>query len=176
MADLSFNLGLAELPELRDPTLFAELVRVYNAIKIVAEKADIAAGTYPGDSSETYTSGASVRISGLIANEDISIGTLVEIYNYGGTARVRKASFDNFHGFCSSNENVLAGDAIQVTLFGIYPYGGGSLTPAAKYEAYGTLTPDSGRGQIAPVGTTTGALYIGYALTPDLLFFSGRLN
>lgn len=172
---LSYNLGLAAIPETRNPELFPEFVRLYNAVKIVAEKADIAAGTFPGSAlAETPTPiGSNLKLSGILFYEDMYPGTFVRFELLSGENQARKSSYDAVHGFVSSNELITAGSRGEITLFGIYPFGGGALTPCTRYTGFGTNT---GQIIVENLSASPPNQYIGYALTPDLLFFVGKLN
>lgn len=166
-SSLSYNLGLAKLPETQDQRLFAELFRLYNAIKIVAEKSDIAAGTFPQISEELTFYGSSNKLSGITFFEDVSESLFVELFVDAGELKAKKsaAATNSFVGFNSTPGGALAGDKGEVTLSGIYLYGGGSLTPATPYylAANGTLA-------------LSGTVLVGRAVTPHLLYFPGILN
>lgn len=177
-ASLSFNTGLAALPETSNPELFQELVRVYNAIKIVAEKADIADGTFPDLSSTARLGKGNIIIPDLTAGEALSLGQMVALRGAfpspeSAPYKVFKTigdSDDRFFAFVSSTEDVAEGDLVEVTVFGVYPYGGGNLTPGIGYRIAGT-------GQFTPITPQDpNPIVVGYAVTPDVLFFTAGIN
>lgn len=79
----SINIGLPSLPETTDPRLFSELIRVYNAINILAQSVDsyTADGTVVGSLASKANDAEVVHITGLTitegSNKKQGIGILV---------------------------------------------------------------------------------------------------
>ena len=166
--ELSFQLPLPQAPLTSQPELFQELLRVYNAIRLVAYKLDSYTGAIPPateDFAQVETAG--IRINGMCkvylpAYEDLSVGHTVTFYDDAGTNKVRKAIDPTYRarGFCSIAG--LAGELVEITLIGKYPsYPASTLTPGTTYY----------QSNVAGTIGAAGFQAVGFALTDTDLFF-----
>lgn len=169
----SANLGLPAAPLTQDTELFYELLRVYNAIRVVMQSVDNNTGAVPPP--EEYwnevgftrcTVGNMSKIY-IQAYEDLAYGHTVGIYNAGGGVGKAAKAQDAVRacvGFCSSTDGAKAGEYTEIQLYGLFaPFPAGTLTPGAGYYQSATA------GLIGPSGT--GTQFVGYALTDTQLFF-----
>lgn len=184
MANQSFfstNLGLALTPEFdqkKYPEIYADLVRVRNAIRILQAGLDNYTGALaPKEENWASTPASSSLIVQntsklyLPASETINPGYMVNIWDDAGTAKVRLARADDINkmcrGFASITSIKNAGDYVEVTLFGgdFYITGlvAGTLyylsdTPGSLSTSAGTITQE-----------------IGWAVSTTCLFFNPTL-
>lgn len=167
--ELSVNLGLPATPITQDKDSFQDFVRIYNAIRTLAEALDRYTGAIPPETSVWSQYGTSgLRINGvtklyLPAYTDLAVSNTVGFYNDAGIVKAKKAKDGvlKARGFVSVAGN--AGATVEITLIGLYPS-----------FAAGTLTPGNTYYQSATDGTVgnTGAQAVGYAITDQLLFFN----
>lgn len=153
------NLGLDIMPITQDPQVLPDMIRVYNAIKLLASNLDIYSGAQ-GESSDYWGQAGITRL--LITNlcrlyvpasESISAGMIVNLYNSGGNLTARKAvdSTTSINTGVYYPQNAFAlsnstGGQVEVALMGVNTAYSG-LTPAVTY--YTSSTP----GYITPADT-----------------------
>lgn len=170
----SANLGLPAAPLTDNQELYYELLRIYNAIRIVMQAVDNNTGAisppeeYWDEVGYTrFTAGNMAKIY-IKAYEALSYGTTVGIYNDGGEGKAAKAQSGvrACIGFCSAVDGAAAGDYTEIQLYGLYPQ-----------FAAGTLTPGVGYYQSATAGVVgaSGTQVIGIALSDTQLFFNPQL-
>lgn len=172
--ELSVNLGLPAAPLSNTPELFSEMLRVYNALRILANALDDYTGVISPPNSEWSQLGIQVRSHGmnrvyLPAFENIAYGETVAFYNDAGTVKLRKAVVSTYpcRGYCSVSGGVTAGQTCEAVLFGV----------SATFTA-GTFTVGATYYQAATAGAITNgvtAQKVGYAMTTSLLFFNPDL-
>ena len=177
--ELSFNLGLPQIPETQDKDLYQELVRIYNAINIVARGLDtlVGAATPPVEDWPQIPPEVSVKaqnFSKIYAQFDVDVplGACVNLYNVAGVTHVRMARANSAstpaHGFCSVLLGVEAGDFGEVTLFGANIFLGGVI-PGARYFLSNTSTT----GQIQNIPPGSGIIQpVGIGLSTTVLWFN----
>ena len=131
------NLGLDIMPITQDPQVLPDMIRVYNAIKLLSSNLDIYSGVQ-GESSDYWGQAGITRL--LITNlcrlyvpasEAISAGMIVNLYNNGGNLTARKAS-DNYSPNAFALANSTNGQ-IEVALMGVNSAYSG-LTPGTVYH------------------------------------------
>jgi len=168
--EISFNLGLPELPLTQNQELFQELISVYNAVRNCAYSLDSYTGTLSSPADSWAASSDQIRLAGMakvyyIAGEDLSPGATVCFYADAGVTKVRKANGTTYRcrGFCNMAVAITAGTIVEVILLGRYPeFPPNTLVPGATY--YQATTP----GQIGADGYQA----VGYAITDQILFFN----
>lgn len=170
----SVNLGLPATPLTENQDLFYELLRVYNAIRVVMQSVDNNTGAISPPSEywdevgfTRCTIGNMSKIY-IIAYEDLDYGSTVGIYNDGGVGKAKKAqdAVLGCVGFCSSTDGASAGEYTEIQLYGLFaPFSAGTLTPGAAYYQSAT----------AGVVGVSGSQCIGYALSDTQLFFNPQL-
>lgn len=185
--NISVNLGLASVPETQDNKLFAEMIRVYNAINNLAEALDFYTGNIDpeADQQEDYPifSGfrsAQIQKIYVVATEAIAAGQMVNLYASGvGRVKARKAFADTLlnkkaHAFASS-EATKAGDVIKVILAGNFNPGFSGLVAG---QDYWLSTTAAGFLQTTAPTAASGLLdqYIGFAVDDKTLYFNPQLN
>lgn len=180
--ELSFNLGLPAIPETQDKDLYQELVRVYNAINIVARGLDtlVGAATPPVEDWPQIPPEVSIKaqnFSKIYCQFDVNVplGSCVNLYNVAGVTHARMAKADSSstpaHGFCSVLLGVNAGDFGEVTLFGANIFLGGVI-PGARYFLSNTSTT----GQIQNIPPGSGIVQpVGFGLSTTVLWFNPTL-
>ena len=170
------NLGLDIMPITQDPKVLPDMIRVYNAIKLLASNLDIYSGAQ-GESSEYWGQAGITRL--LITNlcrlyvpasETIKAGMIVNLYNSSGNLTARKAvdspsnKSDPYYpqnAFALSNS---VGGQVEVALMGVNTAYSG-LVPGTTY--YTSTTP----GNITAAGNITYHLnVVGTALNSTSLW------
>ncbi len=91
MASYSFQLPLSVAPEVRDPEMFNELLRVYNSVKILAAKLDEYTGMTPAEAG-TKTFEESLGLGRLMkfgaeCNQVIESGRMITILSSGKVSK-----------------------------------------------------------------------------------------
>ena len=167
----SVNLGLPSAPLTDNQDLYYELLRVYNAIRIVMQSVDNNTGAisppeeYWNEIGYTRCTVGNMSKIYVQAYEALSYGSTVGIYNDGGVGKAAKAQ-DRVRaciGFCSSAEGAAAGDYTEIQLYGLFaPFPAGTLTPGAGYYQSAT----------AGIIGVSGSQFVGYALSDTQLFFT----
>lgn len=154
--ELSVNLGLPAQPLTDDPKLFVELIKVYNAIKIIAAALD----SHTGE--PLYAE----------AGESISYGQTVGISTADGKVYKADDGVLMCIGWCKTAGGVVAGDSVSIQHFGLYPeLPAASLTPGTRYYQSSTA------GSIGLVGTApTWGQVIGFAISDTQLYFLPNLK
>lgn len=170
----SENLGLPAAPLTDNAELYMELLRVYNAIRVVMQAVDNNTGAIsPPEQYWNELGTARCTIGNMAkiyipAYEPLVYGSLVGIHNASGVGKARKSVSGGLAcvGFCSAPDGADTGDYTEIQLFGMYPpFTAGALTPGAGY--YQSTT--------AGVVGTSGAQLIGYAISDTQLFFFPRV-
>lgn len=168
----SANLGLPASPLTNDQELFYELLKVYNAIRVVMQAVDNNTGSmqppkeYWNEIGFTRCTIGNMSKIYMQANERLEYGNTVGIVKVGGVGKFKKAQngVTVAIGFCTSQDGANAGDYTEVQTYGLFvPFAAGTLTPGAGYYQSGTA------GMIGVAGT--GAQFVGYALSDTQLFF-----
>ena len=138
---LSMNLGITQVPETQDQKLFPELLRIYNALNIVASALDSYTGALPPPPStwsaltpvDTIQTQRTQRLY-LQFSESVGAGELVTIWNDAGTPKAKKAGGNPWagdtRGFATAS--VTAGAFGEIVLGGLDIYISG-LTPGVTY-------------------------------------------
>lgn len=176
----TINTGLSNLPmEVKEPAVYAELVKLYNATKIIAQALDV----YTGIGSFTQNDWAQVGTAGILvqnhtkfypicAETSISAGQLVTLFDDAGVTKAmlsfaNSASIRRCHGFATGNS--VAGNRMEVVLQGLYPFAAG-LTAGQRYylsnSTYGAFTATS------PSGSGNIRQGIGYAISSSAMYFN----
>ena len=166
----SANLGLPAAPLTDNSELYYELLRVYNAIRVVMQSVDNNTGAisppkeYWNEIGFTrFTSGNASKLY-LQAYENLSYGNTIAIHNAGGgVGKAKKAVTSGCIGFCSSIESVLAGEYAEIQCYGIMAgFAPSTLTPGGAYYQSGT----------AGVISASGTQVVGVALSDTVLLFN----
>lgn len=170
----SANLGLPAAPLTQDTELFYELLRVYNAIRVVMQSVDNNTGAVPPPAEYWNEVGFARCTVGnmskiyIQAYENIAYGNTVGIYNAGGGIGKAAKAQDGVRacvGFCSAPAGAAAGDFTEIQLYGLFaPFPAGTLVPGAGYYQSATAGLIGGSG--------TGTQCVGYALSDTQLFFT----
>lgn len=167
--ELSFQLPIPLAPLTENPELFQEVLRIYNAIRLVAYKLDSYTGAIPPPTDDFSAVGAAgIKVNGMmkvyiIAFEDMVVGDTASFYDDAGTPKVRKGIDPTYraHGFCSIAG--LAGAVVEVTLVGLYPsYPAGTLTPGTTYF----------QSNVSGTIGAAGFQAVGFAINDTQLFFN----
>jgi len=171
---LSVNLGLPASPITTNNELFAELLKVYNAIRNLAAALDNYTGIISEPSSVWSQLGATRLLAGsnakiyLVCSVAITYGQTVGITG-AGQAALADDGVLRCIGFCSAPNGGGIGDTIEVQLFGLYPpFPPASLTPGARYSQSTTAGAIGGFG--------SGVQTVGFAISDTLLYFNPELN
>lgn len=160
---LSTNLGLPEVPLVKDSQLFIEFLRVYNAIRALAAKVDLVSGQTAYSDEEKLAVKANSTV--LVGNQaflyaecavDVVAGNTVD---FDATGKLILGTATTVKGVAL--EEKLTSEVCKVLLLGLLPIT--SATPGIVYYA-DTTTP----GLIS----TSGSQVIGYGLPGGSIFFS----
>jgi hypothetical protein len=147
----SVRTGLPASPLTENPDLFAEMLRVYNAIKIVIQALDDHTG----------------EPLALECGEDIGYGKTVGIKS-DGKAWLADDGVVACTGFCTTAGGGLTGEFISIKLLGMFPaFPAATLTPGLRYYQSST----AGSIGVAASAPTWGQV-IGIALSDTQLYFS----
>lgn len=152
------NLGLPAHPAVEDKKIYAEFVRVYNAVQKLAAYVDVVQPKIP-----------------VLYAEAIALGALVSVYETDGILYARNAvNTDPLKyavAYCPDNE-VAIGDSGEVIGYGIHPFFSG-LIPGIRYF----LSPSPGYlTNVQP--TTSGQIVqpVGFAISESTLMFNPCLQ
>lgn len=183
-ASTTLNLQLPNLPEeVKDPQVYGELVRIYNACKLLAQGLDIYTGVggYPQSDWGSVGNNALIvqnqtKIYPLNAESSLSPGKLVNLFDVGGVTYARAAiavagDLRPCHGFATGNST--AGNRMEVVLFGLYPFAGGLVTGQKYYlsnSTYGAFT------SVNPSGANNIRQGIGFALSATSMWFNPAVD
>jgi len=178
MAQLSFNLGLAALPETRSKE-FPELLRIYNAINIVAAKLDAYTGNTPildpdqaRPLEDTITAGQQT-VFDLVCHTSVQPGNLCTIQVVGSESKARVVSFGLYSlATMIALREAAAGEVGRFMLFGLVAYEEGDLEAGQRYVNVGSGYMDSA----SNVSDAHTKQSVGYALTSKHLWFQPDLN
>jgi hypothetical protein len=167
----TINTGLPNIADPPDPLFFAEITRIYNAIRNLTVAIDSYTGAISADPSYYSQLGASgVKLQNLTRiyvpfSEPVSHGQMVNLYNSGGqlTARLASGSVSYpVRGWCSDLNGGFIGEYGEVMLEGANAtfYG---LTPGILYYLSNTA---------GAISVTPGTLSqrVGFALSSTILF------
>ena len=111
------NLSLPAVPPIQDDENFVEFNRLYNAVKILADRLD-----------------AMQPATVAKASEAIGFGRFVNFYDVGGelTARLADSTISQpAHAYCLTT-NLVAGDSAEFLCMGLHP-GFSGLVPGTRY-------------------------------------------
>lgn len=165
----STNLTLPATPTTNEGELFTELLKVYNAIKIVMGAVDTYCGTEPELPENWAQVGFGRMFAGLnsvfytTAAANITYGQLVSI-NGANQAILAQSGVNTAVGFCAAPNGVLVGERCPIQVFGLYPtLPAASLTPGTPY--YLSVTPGA-------IGAAVTAQRVGFAISDRQLWFS----
>lgn len=170
--EMSMNLGLPATPMTENKELFGELIRVYNALRILGYSLDSYTGALSPPAEDWPFLGAAGAGRGdrviryAVLYENVTAGNTVSFMADAGTFKVRKAVSGtyNCHGFVLKDGT--AGAWAEVCLFGNFlEFAPGTLTIGATYHQSATA------GLIAAGGTQV----IGFAVSDTQLFFNPQL-
>lgn len=176
----NINLGLAQLPETDDPKIFAEVSKLYNAVRSLASYIEAATGTayVPVAEYPTIT-----NIQGLIGTnlfrvyKQFTVTTAFgQMVGMSGNDSVQLAVASALPGvpaigYCSEPGGVTAGNWGQVTCFGIYRLSGA----VAGQRYYLSTTAGSVQTSLPGAGNLRQQISIGMNTT-DTLFIPSLMN
>lgn len=111
------NLSLPAVPPVQNDENFVEFNRLYNAVKLLADRLDAMQPTVVAT-----------------ASEDIGFGKFVNLYNSSGTLAARLAdatASKPAHAFCLT-QDLIIGDSAEFICQGLHP-GFAGLTPGTRY-------------------------------------------
>lgn len=172
---LSTNLGLGGTPEsVQDPQMFSELVKVYNAIRALAQYVDIYTGNELVDPAvfSDYSVLDTVRVGAINKvyvqfTSAASLGDIVTFTASGPDLRAApNTAATKARGICLS-PTVGAGNYGEVILLGLFPYAAG-LAAGSTYYAHPVIP---GAFTITP-----GTQPIGFALSATTLFINPLIS
>jgi hypothetical protein len=151
----SVRTGLPAQPLTENPEIFSELVRVYNAIRIIIQAHDLHVGE-----PQTFECG-----------ENIAYGQTVGIKS-DGKVWLADDGVQPCHGFCNTPGGGLTGEFVSMQIFGLYPeFAAGTLTPGARYYQSSTA------GSVGLVGSAPAtAQVVGFAMSDTQLYFMPNLK
>ena len=178
--NLSVNTGLSLVPDTQNKELFNELVRVYNAINMVASSLDAYTGALSRDPvdwpslspSDTIHSQWMNRLY-VLFSANATAGQMIDLWNNAGALNARPAGGAAWLGIARgfSTGAVTAGNYGEVILGGLHEYVAG-LVPGTVYY----LDAAGPAGNIVAVAPGVGFRQpIGYALSGNRLFFQPAL-
>lgn len=180
----STNLGLGVLPEFsqtQDPAIFADSVRVRNALRVLQGTLDVRTG-YTGPDLTSMTGADSSYVTQqnysriyVKTSQDFLPGEMARFYNSAGIITADRA-YANGAGFSAkalATHAIASGAYGEFLLEGMY-YGYTGLTPGATYYLADTSGgfPRAGR-----IDTVTGTVtrIVGFAVTSTSLYFRPNL-
>jgi hypothetical protein len=173
---ISFPLGLAVLPETKDPEVFPEFLRIYNAIKLVATMLDSYTGNTPIQSGELRSLESTLKLSTFTrfdaeCDGEIAGGRVAYITSEG------KAKQPALYGIYPPMKMIpladySSGDIGTFILSGLVTFDSAALTPGDNYRHVmgGYIDKDS---NIPEYWTHQ---YIGFALDETHLWFAPDLT
>lgn len=185
MQEFSTNLGLSILPEMESreqPSIYAELLRIRNALRVLQSALDVYTGALSADINywnQTPPS-SSVRVQGVsrvyaITSEAISLGQLVNLYDVAGIMTARKANATDgtkpCRAYCSVSGGVALGAYGEFILLGLLRTVG--VTPGLTYyldTVAGVITT------AAPGVVGNLVQEIGFGLDSESIWFNPVLN
>lgn len=173
--EFSFNLGLSATPETQDPTQFSEIVRLYNAVSILAYYLDLYTGAkaFPAGEWSVTTPAQSLRLQNLTRGYCTFTETVVagQLLHLQGTARLANATDATRPARAFATAPVTAGQIGEYMLLGAITNFAG-LTPGALY--YLSTTPGIIT-SVAPISTQYKQA-VGFAVDANTLFFRPDLE
>jgi hypothetical protein len=180
----STNLGLSQLPEIDEKQfgqVYAELLRMRNALKVLQSALDVYTGAL-GETESSYwdqtPAYAYLRLQNISrvyrkATETISAGRLVNFYNSAGELVARNANATDATKpvRAYAPKEVLSGEFGEFVILGLMPSVG--LTPGSLYY----LTTTAGAySATAPAVPGNLKQEIGWAYSDNLMVFNPILN
>ena len=177
-AGYSTNLGLGPLPEFsqaNSPDIFADGVRVRNALRVLQAALDEKTGEIsPSDFSTGGTLGVTIQNYTKVyakATDNMVRGHIVTLYSSGGVLSARKAyaSVPGHRAMAFCNTDVAAGQYAEFILEGMCYYVGPLVIGATYYLANATSPPvDAGL-----ISSVAGGIpqRLGFALGNQALYF-----
>ena len=170
----NINLGLGVLPDYQgnDPQIFQEIVKIYNAIKILQSVGDATIGDSGVPNNTSFIDTDSLLNIGnltratMLYSETVNYGQMIAIKPDGSIGLAQGAGAGSpitARGYCSQQGGVQAGSFGQIQLQGIVAATG--LTPGGTYylNTNGNITlgsPGSGYIQVIGFAVSTTRLYI----------------
>lgn len=175
------DLRLPQVPEVTDPTLFAEFSKVYNALQNLSDGITQLTGAIARDPS-TWSSlqpTDTIRTQNLnrsyyMATETIPFGNVVNIWDDGsGVPKIRKAyanvtDIRPSHGFCNTAGGITLGDYGEVILVQGLTAGISGLTIGTTY--YLSITTPGIIQSAKPVAPHL-IQSVGFALSTTLFYY-----
>lgn len=173
--NLSFSLGLAQIPEIKESELFPEFLRIYNAIKLTASQLDSYTGNSPLEDGEEIRP---TQINNLltctwVCGDAIPTARLVYIQDVGGEARAKLGNNPYLgRSVAIALEEGVVGESARFLLKGTLKFEVGDLTPGATYRHVGSgyIAKD------ADVTTYWEKQIIGWAIDSAHLWFEPDLT
>lgn len=182
----STNLGIGDLPEFdqnKYPGIWADSLRVRNALRVLQTAVDNYTGAFPEDPQywpntkpSTLTRVQNISRVYAQAGEAIGLAQVAYFKNVAGVLTAFKANSTDgtlpARAYCSTPSGVAVGLFGEFILLGVNPYYGG-LTVGALYYLHTTS------GQISSTPPFTGGNIIqpvGYALSATDLWFNPTLS
>jgi len=174
----STNLGLGPLPEFSQsdsPAIFADGVRVRNALRVLQAELDVKTGEIsPADFSSAGTSGVTIQNYTKVyakATDALLRGHIVTLYSFAGVLSARKAyaSVPGHRAMAFCNTDTSIGSYGEFILEGMCYYIGPLVMGATYYLANATSPPvDAGL-----ISTVAGGIpqRLGFALGNQALYF-----
>jgi len=146
----SIRTGLPAQPLTENAELFNELLRLYNAVKILVQSLDLHTG----------------EAIALTAGEAIAYGKTVGIKSDGTVWMAKDGTYPAI-GWCTTPGGVVAGESVTFQTFGLFPeFAAGTLTPGTRYYQSSTA------GTIGVVGSAPSwGQVVGIALSDTQLYF-----
>lgn len=173
--EMSVNTGLSTVPSsgIRDPDTYAELLKVYNAVRNIVLGYDAVFGlTSPDPDTLSQIDFSRCNIGGFAklykqAEVAINYGQTVGLLNKGGgIATAVLGTSGTTIGMCTNTGGVLSGETCEILLIGISPaFSAGLLVPGNVYYQSATA------GSIATGGTQA----LGRAISDTRLFLNPAL-
>lgn len=168
---LSFSLGLAQIPEIKESELFPEFLRLYNAIKLTAAQLDAYTGNSPATVGEERRPGAinNLLTCSWVCSGAVPMARLVCITNVAGEARAKLGSVGAVRAIAL--EEGATGETINFLLKGAVTFSEGDLTPGETYRHVGSgyIDKDSN------IGSPYSYQVIGWAIDSATLWFEPDL-
>ena len=178
MQQFSLNLGLDVMPISQDPDAMPDLMRLYNAVKLLAGALDEYTGALGAESGDYSTAGLTkLRLTGttriyVLFSEAVTSGQLVTLYNNAGVLTAKKAGGGTWAGLARGFvlSSVSNGAYGEVFLQGANNAISG-MTPGTLY-----YTSDVTAGAVSTGATTPHIQPVGIALSANTLWFTPALE
>jgi hypothetical protein len=176
----SLNLGIGATPETENAELYAQVSRIYGAIRTLAAGLDSYTGALQQDQElwDVLTPADTLTMAGMNRlyvpfSEIVTLGQIVTLWDNAGILTAKKAGGNvwagDARGYCSTDQVLAPGDFGEVILLGLHPYISGATRGALYYLSNvtaGTMTT------VKPVTAGNKIQPVGYALSTTELFFN----